>query len=124
MRLGLKDKKIQIYEQGWEENEIGEERQTWVKFLDYPVWAFYREMSAKEVAEYGKIDYQIDAVFQIEYMKDLRHSMAIAYDNKFYEITRIDYGVGNKDDIKVYARNLNHQEAEKILKELERHRNN
>lgn len=101
----LKDKKIQFYVK---EEDAEDEYGTPIPGDGYGivfnnVWAYARQTSAREIAEFKahavQVDYEIDMIFTINYRTGITNDMLIRYKEEVYSITRIDYFEGYKEDI-------------------------
>ena len=101
----LKDKKIEL----WRDNndEVDED--------GFPVdagpkkiatlWAYYRQASAKEIYAAMSFQYQVDAIFIINYRPDINPlTDFITFRGKSYSVTAFDEYEGNRQDLKIFAR--------------------
>lgn len=93
--MRLKDKKIQIY-------SIVSST-TYRLNPDGPFWAYYRQMSEKELYAAAAMTVKEDAVFIINYHEGIKIYDLVAFRGKYYRITRIDDFEGNRQDRKLYA---------------------
>lgn len=105
----LKDKKIDFVKRVPEYDKYGapiRNKYTYETVLSN-LWAYVRQTSAKEVAEYvaGAIttDYIIDLLFTINYRDDIKNDMLIKFNGKYYEVKRIDNFEFYKEDIVISA---------------------
>ncbi len=105
-----KDKKITILKVTVERNSYGEEVETIAPLPGGEnIWAYYRQASADEFFDALAINYKVEAVFEINWRNDLDINMLILFRGKTYRITRIDDFEGSKNDLKIYAYNLNEE---------------
>lgn len=100
----LKDKKITILEY----KEIVDEYGT-PTVIEQPlpggenIWAYYRQVSAKEYINLANTNYKVEAIFEINWRNDIDNSMRILFRGEKYNISRIDDFEGYKQDLKIYA---------------------
>ncbi len=99
--MKLKDKKIEICEYKYANDEIGNRVKTLVPLAR--IWAYFRQLSMKEL--YGVVT-QVDeeVLFQVNYNPKITTAHVIRFKEILYEITRIDVYEGYKADLKLYCR--------------------
>ena len=103
----IKDKKISILGYVSTTNEYGEvEKQQ--EYLLKDVWAYVRQLSAKEAYERAQIQSEAEVLFTVNFNEALKDKSLIDYEIKFrgntYQITGIDYYEFGMRDIKIYAK--------------------
>ena len=100
----IKDKKISILGYVSTRNEYGEVEQ----YLLKDIWAYVRQLSAKEAYERAQIQSEAEILFVVNFNEVLKDQSLIDYEIKFrdntYQITGIDYYEFGKRDIKIYAK--------------------
>lgn len=104
----LKDKKITILDVFIETDEIGNQNEV---IRPIPggenIWAYYRQASADEFFGAASVNYKVEAIFEINWRRDINPRMKILYKGEVYEITRIDDFEGYKKDLRIYAYKIN-----------------
>jgi len=97
----LKDKKVEILKQVHTQDESGFTHTT----LEHvaTVWAYFRQLSAKEVFAAATVNYKEEILLQIGYRTDIDNTNVIRYNGILYDITRLDTFEGYKDDLKLYC---------------------
>ena len=100
----IKDKKITILHAIREPDGQGGFSATWVPLPGGEnIWAYYRQASGKEVFEAFTVNVIVEAVFEINYRKDIDASMKVLFREEEYAITRIDDFEGYKNGLRIYA---------------------
>jgi SPP1 family predicted phage head-tail adaptor len=104
MKKKLKDKKIQILEI----IEIGEPgempKQSWEPIHEGGLWAYVRQLSAKEYYAAAAIQAGEEMLFIINWRDDIKSTThVIKYKDQYYNIKRIDTYEGYKQDLQIYA---------------------
>lgn len=88
-------------------NEYGESEKT-SKPLFKDIWAYVRQLSAKEAYERAQIQSDAKILFVVNFNEALKDKSLIDYEIKFrgntYQITGIDFYEFGKGDIKIYAK--------------------
>ncbi|MGF3113136.1 phage head closure protein [Facklamia sp. P9177] len=103
----LKDKKIQFYQEETLRDKFNSPIGTGLVLKLNNIWAYVRQTSAEEYwrSEYiSDQNYSVDLLITINYREGLNNEMIIRYADKLYQITRIDYFEGNKEDILISAK--------------------
>ncbi|WKY47861.1 phage head closure protein [Eubacteriaceae bacterium ES3] len=104
MKKYLKDKKIQIFKEDYTENVLGEQVPTLVALHAGSLWAYVRQLSAKELYEAAAIQSDEEMLFVINWRNDIDPvTCVIKYKGLYYDIKRVDTFEGYKQDIKIYA---------------------
>lgn len=101
--MKLKDKKIEICEYQYTIDAIGNHKKTLV--LIATVWAYFRQLSGKEVETGISTQTNETVLFQIGYRADMKTTHIIRYKGRLYDITRVDMFEGYKSDLMVYCKN-------------------
>lgn len=101
----LKDKKIEIQE--YKNVYVPGQGQSseWVNIHDNKLWAYYRQLSGKEIFAAAQVAHIEEVLFVINWRNDIKPGLKILYKNKEYEIVRVDDFEGYKGDLKLYAKN-------------------
>ena len=92
----LKDKKIIIYRQ--EGSSGGFSPAKYRPIHGGKLWAYARQLSAKEFWEASRQNYQEERYFAINWRNDVKPGMLVFYQNTWYEIVRVDPFEDYKDD--------------------------
>jgi len=101
--MKLKDKKIEIMAQVVTRDEHGIGTTT-LQPVGSPVWAYFRQLSGKEVFAAATTNYKEEVRFTINYRADINTTHVIKYKGKLYDITRVDVFEGYKEDITLYCK--------------------
>ena len=101
--MKLKDKKIDILYADHEPDECGNNILK-LKPVALSVWAYFLQLSQKEV--YTSLEMQTleEVLFQISYRPDMTTDHVIRYKGILYDVTRVDVFEDYMGDLTVYAR--------------------
>lgn len=100
--MKLKDKKIEICEYQYESDSIGNRTKTLVPIAT--VWAYFRQLSGKEVETGISTQTNETVLFQISYRADIQTTHMIRYRGNLYDITRVDVFEGYRGDLTLYCK--------------------
>ena len=100
--MKLKDKKIEILTPVTVRDEAGFSTTTLLP-LGTPVWAYFRQLSGKEVFAAATTNYREEVLFQVNYRTELTTAHVIRYRGVLYDITRIDTFEGYRQDLTLYC---------------------
>lgn len=100
--MKLKDKKIEILAQVTVRDGQGFSTTT-LQPLGEPVWAYFRQLSGKEVFAAATTNYKEEVLFQVNYRTGLTTAHVVRYNGILYDITRIDVFEGYKQDLTLYC---------------------
>ena len=100
--MKLKDKKIELLKQVTEHDSEGFSTTT-LQPVCPPVWAYFRQLSGKEVFAAATTNYKEEVLFTINYRTDLTTAHVVRYKGILYDITRIDTFEGYKEDLTLYC---------------------
>lgn len=100
--MKLKDKKIEILAQVTERDSEGFTATT-LQSVGAPVWAYFRQLSGKEVFAAATTNYKEEVLFTINYRTDITPAHVVRYRSVLYDITRIDTFEGYKEDVTLYC---------------------
>ncbi len=100
--MKLKDKKIEILKQVHHRDEMGITTTT-LEPLAPPLWAYFRQLSGKEVFAAATTNYKEEVLFQVNYRPDIQTTHVIRFKGALYDITRVDVFEGYKQDLKLYC---------------------
>lgn len=100
--MKLKDKKIELLQQVTTRDNEGF-AQTTLEPICPPLWAYFRQLSGKEVFAAATVNYKEEVLFQINYRTDLTTANVVRYNGTLYNITRIDIFEGYKKDLTLYC---------------------
>ena len=100
--MKLKDKKIEICEYQYTSDAIGNRIKTLVTVAT--VWAYFRQLSGKEIEAGISTKTNETVLFQIGYRADIKTTHVIRYKGVLYDITRVDVFEGYKADLTIYAK--------------------
>jgi SPP1 family predicted phage head-tail adaptor len=101
--MKLKDKKIEILEVTHGKDPEGFTAQTLTPIAP-PLWAYYRQLSGKEIFAAASVQAVEDAMFVINWRDDITTRHIIRYKGADYDITRVDTFEGYKGDMTLWAR--------------------
>lgn len=100
--MKLKDKKIEICEYAYSSDKYGNRLKTLVPVAT--VWAYFRQLSGKEIETGISTKTNETVLFQIGYRADIKTTHVIRYKGVLYDITRVDAFEGYKADLTIYAK--------------------
>lgn len=100
--MKLKDKKIELLQQVTTRDNEGF-AQTTLQPVGAPVWAYFRQLSGKEVFAAATINYKGEVLFTINYRSDITTAHVVRYKGVLYDITRVDTFEGYKEDLSLYC---------------------
>jgi SPP1 family predicted phage head-tail adaptor len=100
--MKLKDKKIELLEQVTTRDDEGFST-TALESVGSPVWAYFRQLSGKEVFAAATTNYKEEVLFVVNYRTDLTTAHVVRYKGILYDITRIDTFEGYKEDLTLYC---------------------
>lgn len=102
----IKDKKIQIYLYGNILDDYGTPMGKGLEIIHNGLWSYARQTSADEEYKSAFVSssaYKVDMLFTINYRTGLDNDMVIRYQDKLYNIKKLDYFEGYKEDILISA---------------------
>lgn len=102
----LKDKKITIYQTVVTENEIGDQITKYQPIHPGKLWAYVRQLSAKEYYAAAAVQNKEEMLFTVNWRPDISPKMYIEYKGKWYNIERVDTFEGYKENLHLYASEL------------------
>jgi len=104
--MALKDKKIVIYKATNTTDPIGNQTLTYKPIHPCTLWAYVRQLSAKEYYAAKTTNVDEEMIFQVNWRTDLTTPLGyfIRYGNVWYNIQRIDTFENYKSDLKIYAK--------------------
>ncbi len=100
--MKLKDKKIELLRQVTARDSEGFSTTT-LEPVGAPVWAYFRQLSGKEVFAAATTNYKEEVLFQVNYRADITNTHIIRYKGILYDITRVDVFEGYKGDLTLYC---------------------
>lgn len=100
--MKLKDKKIEILKPVSSRDKEGFSSTALVPAAP-PVWAYFRQLSGKEVFAAAATSYKEEVLFQVNYDPDITATHVIRYRGILYDITRVDTFEGYKSDLVLYC---------------------
>lgn len=100
--MKLKDKKIEILTPVTVRDNEGFST-TILQPVGLPVWAYFRQLSGKEVFAAATTNYKEEVLFLVNYRTDLTTAHVVRYSGVLYDITRIDTFEGYKRDLTLYC---------------------
>ena len=68
-----------------------------------PVWAYFRQLSSKEVFAAATINYKEEVLFTRNHRTDITTAHVVRYKGVLYDITRVDTFEGYKEDLTLYC---------------------
>lgn len=104
MTKQLKDKKIQILGVIVTSQPGDMPTESWAPIHTGTLWAYVRQLSAKEYYSAMAIQAGEEMLFVINWRDDIKSTgNMIKYKGRYYDIKRIDTYEGYKQDLKIYA---------------------
>ena len=100
--MKLKDKKIVLLKPVHIRDEEGFTTTTLEPVAT--VWAYFRQLSGKEIETGISTKTNETVLFQIGYRADIKTTHVIRYKGVLYDITRVDVFEGYKSDLTIYAK--------------------
>jgi SPP1 family predicted phage head-tail adaptor len=100
--LKLKDKKIEILAVTHTQDPDGYSIETLTPIAP-PMWAYFRQLSGKEVFAAATTNYKEEVLFTVNYNPEITNTHVIRYNGVLYDITRVDTFEGYKEDITLYC---------------------
>ena len=101
--MKLKDKKIQILAATYATDPEGFQTESLTPIAP-PLWAYFRQLSGKEVYAAASIRAVEEVQFIINWRDDVTTRHIIRYKGFDYDITRVDTFEGYKQDLTLYAK--------------------
>lgn len=101
--MKLKDKKIEILAVTTTKDPEGFSTET-LEPIAPPMWAYFRQLSGKEVFAAQSVQATEEVLFQITYRADVTTAHVIRYGGILYDITRADVFEGYKEDLTLYCK--------------------
>ncbi len=100
--MKLKDKKIELLRQVHTRDNEGFTTTT-LEPICAPAWAYFRQLSGKEVFAAATTNYKEEVLFTVNYRADITNSDVVRYNGVLYDITRLDTFEGYKEDLTLYC---------------------
>ena len=101
--MKLKDKKVNIYREKYVPNGNGYTTKV-TEPVALNVWAYFRQLSGKEIFAAAAYRYDEEVLFTINYRAGLTTACYVEYNGVMYSVTRIDTFEGYKQDITLYCK--------------------
>ena len=101
--MKLKDKKIEILAVTHTQDPEGYSIETLTP-ISPPMWAYFRQLSGKEVYAAMSVQATEEVLFIIGYRADITTRHIVRYKGVDYDITRVDVFEGYKSDLTLYAK--------------------
>jgi SPP1 family predicted phage head-tail adaptor len=101
--LKLKDKKIEILAVTNTKDNEGFSVESFEPIAP-PLWAYYRQLSGKEIYAAATVQAVEDVLFVVNYRDDITTRHVIRFRGVEYDITRVDTFEGYKQDLTLYAK--------------------
>lgn len=103
--MKLKDKKINIYIERYLPNGNGYTTKV-TEPLALNVWAYFRQLSGKEIFAAAAYRYDEEVLFTINYRAGLTTVCYVEYGGVKYNVNRIDTFEGYKQHITLYCKRM------------------
>jgi SPP1 family predicted phage head-tail adaptor len=103
----LKDRKVTIYKSESTIDDHGYVEEKWRPLSRAGLWAYSRQLSAKEFFAAAAHQHQEERLFVINWRADILPGMTIHYKGKWYDIVRVDPFEDYKEDLKLSAKESN-----------------
>ena len=101
--MNLKDKKIILYRAEHVKDSAGFSTAKYVPLHPGRLWAYVRQLSAKEYWAAKAVQQTEEMLFVINWRRDVDADCFIEYKGVFYNVTRVDTFEGYKEDLRVYG---------------------
>jgi SPP1 family predicted phage head-tail adaptor len=101
--MKLKDKKIEILAVATAKDPEGFTVETLTPIAP-PLWAYYRQLSGKEVYAAQSVQATEEVLFVVNYRDDITTRHIVRFRGVEYDITRVDCFEGYKQDLTLYAK--------------------
>ena len=101
--MKLKDKKIEVLAVTTIKDPEGFPTQVLAPIAP-PLWAYFRQLSGKEVYAAMSVQATEEVLFVIGYRTDITTRHIVRYKGVDYDITRVDTFEGYKSDIMIYCK--------------------
>ena len=101
--MKLKDKKIEILAVTHTQDPEGYSIETLTP-ISPPMWAYFRQLSGKEVYAAMSVQATEEVLFVINYRTNITTAHIVRFRGVDYDITRIDTFEGYKQDLTLYAK--------------------
>ncbi len=101
--MKLKDKKVNIYREKYVPNGNGYTTKV-TEPVALNVWAYFRQLSGKEIFAAAAYRYDEEVLFTINYRASLTTACYVEYGGVKYNVNRIDTFEGYKQDITLYCK--------------------
>ena len=102
----LKDKKIILYRSEIVKDEAGFAAAKYAPLHPGQLWAYVRQLSAREVFAAQAVQQQEEMLFVINWRGDVDAHCFVGFRGVLYNITRVDTFEGYKADLRLYAARL------------------
>ncbi len=99
----LKDKKITVYKKVIGQNEIGDQVVAYQPIHPGKLWAYVRQLSAKEYFAAAAVQNKEEMLFTVNWRADITPQMYVEYKGVWYDIQRVDTFEGYKENLHLYA---------------------
>jgi len=83
---------------------LTEAQEQWTPLIDTRTWANYRSLSGNEIFAARQAQFTEEVCFTVNWNKAVEPGMHIIYNDKVYEITRVDDFEGYKKDMRLMCR--------------------
>jgi len=101
--MKLKDKKIEILAVANVRDNEGFTTQS-LTLICPPVWAYFRQLSGKEVFAAQAVQTTEEVLFVLNYRADITTAHIVRFRGADYDITRVDTFEGYKSDLTLYCK--------------------
>lgn len=108
----LKDKKVIIYYTVSETNEIGDWITGYKPIHPGKLWAYVRQLSAKEYFAAASVQNKEEMLFTVNWRAGITPKMYIEHKGIWYDIQRVDTFEGYKENLHLYASQTLHPPKE------------
>lgn len=111
-KVKLKDKKVVIYKKITYRDSAGFQTTAYMPIHPQPsLWAYFKQLSADLLYASNTVSLKEECYFRVNYMEYLKTAhtsdLTLSYNNKMYQITRVDPYEGYKRDLALYCKVTN-----------------
>jgi SPP1 family predicted phage head-tail adaptor len=102
--MKLKDKKIEILKPDNGRDPEGFNIETLTPIHPGKLWAYFRQLSGKEIHVNAATVPTEDVVFTVNWRGDLTTDCVVRFRGVLYDVVRVDVFEGRKEDVSLYCK--------------------
>lgn len=101
----VKDKKIKVYKYAVTGTGI-HEKKGYSPLYPAPIWAYYRDLSTKEMSVATGSFAQANCIFEVNYHPEINNNDIIFFRGQYYSIIAVDHFEGYRGDIRLTCKSI------------------